>query len=679
MSKQRWCCAILFGLLATSLFAQQPGNGAQKYWVFFKDKNPAGLAKMSTAMREARANISARALRRRNKVQPRDQLIDKYDLPVGQDYLSTLESLGHRPVVISRWLNAVSIWLRDSEKEAIQALPFVRKVQLVGKSVLRPKPEARQMAPPEVLEKPAANTFDYGQSFTQNELVRVPEVHDLGITGSGVLIGMLDTGFKFRDHEVFARMRILGEFDFIHNDDVTENEAGQDVPEQHVHGTETLSVIGGFKEGKLIGPAFDASFLLAKTEIFEKEIPQEEDFWMAGIEWLENQGVDVVSSSLGYLDFYTTADMDGNTAVSTLAGDIAVSKGVVVVNSAGNEGRPGNPWQIIIAPADGDSVIAVGAVTPDGSRSDFSSLGPTADGRIKPDVAAMGSEVIGAFPSSDKMPSPFTVIFGTSFSCPMVAGVAALILSAHPNLTPLEVRDALRLTASQASNPDNLLGWGVINAYDAVLFHGTAFSNMPEVSVNSNRSVDISIKVASRFGIDPNSVILFYRKSSDNIQNETLMTQGSEKNQFVATIPEIGAGEVLRFYFAATDSNNTTSFHPFMAPDSTFLLTDAVLKVPGGSSPPSSFVLRQNYPNPFNPSTTIEYDLPVTSKVSLVVYNLLGQRVRTLVLQTTQSAGMHKAVWDGTDDNGRLVAGGIYFYRLKANDYSSVKRLLIVR
>ncbi|MFQ6116599.1 MAG: S8 family serine peptidase, partial [bacterium] len=302
-------------------------------------------------------------MKRRAKVRAAVNLIDEHDLLVSKNYLNILEKMGHKPVVTSNWLNGASFWLSDSEKRDVEKLHFVKKIQKVASSNLKPRPVDIEPTYPERLQKPGIHSLDYGASFFQNDLLKVPAVHDLGITGRGVWIGMLDTGFKYKDHEAFQNLQVLAEFDFIHNDDITENQEGQDHPAQHNHGTQTLSTIGGFQEGELIGPAFDASFLLAKTEILDQEIPPEEDFWVAGIEWLENQGVDIVSSSLGYLDFYNPSDMDGNTAVTTMAADLAVSRGVVVVNSAGNERQ--SSWHIIIAPADGDSVIAVGAVIED--------------------------------------------------------------------------------------------------------------------------------------------------------------------------------------------------------------------------------------------------------------------------------------------------------------------------
>jgi subtilisin family serine protease len=224
----------------------------------------------------------------------------------------------------------------------------------------------------------------------------------------------------------------------------------------------------------LIGPAFGASFILARTENDSSETPIEEDNWVAAIEWADSIGVDVTSTSLGYLDYgppytsWTWQNMDGNTTLITRAADMAVAKGIVVVNSAGNNGF--NPSRNTLnAPADGDSVIAVGAVSSNGTRASFSSVGPTTSipPRIKPDVMAQGTAVRCAS-ATDTVEYIYNQ--GTSLACPLVAGVVALMLHAKPNATPMQIADALRSTASQPSTPDNQMGWGIINAAGAISY-----------------------------------------------------------------------------------------------------------------------------------------------------------------------------------------------------------------
>jgi subtilisin family serine protease len=287
-------------------------------------------------------------------------------------------------------------------------------------------------------------------------------VHDLGFSGEGVLIALLDTGFDL-SHESLQHIRVEGEYDFVFDDEQTTDEV-EDLRGQDYHGTAVLSVIGGAKDGELYGPAFNADFLLAKTEDLRSETPIEEDNWVAALEWAERLGADVVSSSVVYNDWYNYEDMDGNTAVTTRAADLAVARGMVVVNSAGNIER-GSPWRNIMAPADADSIIAVGAVNYKDMFAYWSCVGPTVDGRIKPEVVARGAGVRSADTLSTLH---YRSMNGTSFSAPLVSGTVALILEAHPNWTPMQVREALLKTANRAGRPDNQYGHGIVDALAAI-------------------------------------------------------------------------------------------------------------------------------------------------------------------------------------------------------------------
>jgi len=231
-------------------------------------------------------------------------------------------------------------------------------------------------------------------------------------------------------------------------------------------------VLAGYAPGKLIGPAYAAGYLLARTENDASETPLEEDNWVAAIEWADSLGVDVVSSSLGYLDYdppipsWTWQDMDGNTTLITRAADMAVARGIVVVNGAGNNGFDPT-HNTLLAPADGDSVITVGGVLPDSVRYVSSSCGPTTDNppRIKPDIMTMGGLDYIALATGT---SQYTFSAGTSFACPLAAGVVALLLQARPSATPMQIREALRATASNSSSPNNQYGWGIVNAVAAL-------------------------------------------------------------------------------------------------------------------------------------------------------------------------------------------------------------------
>ncbi|HSW54524.1 MAG TPA: S8 family serine peptidase [Ignavibacteriaceae bacterium] len=436
-------------------------------WVYFIDKGE----NTNFYLSNPRSVVSEKSIKRREKVFAYSAPLTIKDLPVNSDYIEQVKSQGLKVKWPSKWLNAVSGSVNKNELEQIVLLPFVKKLDIVYKLKKGYQPEND---PNYIIQKPlesdqpvGENSYDYGASFAQLQQINVPAAHDSGFTGQGVTICVMDAGFNRLSHDAFLTMNIIAAWDFVNNDPNVgdENDMGEGS-----HGTMTLSNIGGFASGHLIGPAFNSDYILAKTENTDSETPIEEDNWIAAMEWADSIGVDVTSTSLGYLSYdppypsYTWEDMDGNTTVITNGADYAASIGIVVVNSAGNYGY-NSSHNTLGAPADGDSVITAGAVNSSGSRVSFSSVGPTIDGRIKPDIMALGSGNVVASPSNDHN---YTTASGTSFSCPLSAGVAALILCSNPNLTPMQVRDAMRNTASKNSNPDNLYGWGILNALAAI-------------------------------------------------------------------------------------------------------------------------------------------------------------------------------------------------------------------
>ncbi|MBM2841442.1 MAG: Subtilisin-like serine protease [Bacteroidetes bacterium] len=458
--------------LNTTIHALGP-NDKILVWVFFADKGRYEAAKTSIP----HSFVSERSLLRRQKVRQSHELLDYTDLPVEQSYIDDLRMLGVQIRHRSKWFNCVSVNASRTQIDQIETISFVEKIELVWRGRRRVEPLDEPEDSPATSPTSHVNKvfdFDYGLSLSQVQLINVPAVHNAGNYGQGVLVGVFDNGFRLLNHEAFnsLRSRIIATYDFVdHKVSVAPNDSN---PGFGAHGIVTLSTLAGYKPGQLIGPAFGASFILARTENDSSETPIEEDNWVAAIEWADSIGVDVTSTSLGYLDYgppytsWTWQNMDGNTTLITRAADMAVAKGIVVVNSAGNNGF--NPSRNTLnAPADGDSVIAVGAVSSNGTRASFSSVGPTTSipPRIKPDVMAQGTAVRCAS-ATDTVEYIYNQ--GTSLACPLVAGVVALMLHAKPNATPMQIADALRSTASQPSTPDNQMGWGIINAAGAISY-----------------------------------------------------------------------------------------------------------------------------------------------------------------------------------------------------------------
>ena len=467
-------------------------------WIMFKDKGP------NVAARKQNITLHPKTLERRKKLF--SEPVTWYDVPVHQKYINRIISVGVEVRRESKWLNALSVFASMDQIQTIAGMNFVTRIQPVAK-LRRGKHKTINNITHN--ERRNSSLMDYGLAQTQIEMMNCDLAHDIGYFGQGVRILVIDTGFDLT-HEAFDSLHVIDQWDFINDDNNTANETDSETHDnQHNHGTSVLSIMGAYVPGTLIGPAFGSEYLLAKTEIVAEEIQQEEDNYVAALEWGEANGADVVNSSLGYLDWYSYCDMDGNTAITTIGVDIAASLGLVCVTSAGNwanEDPPEDPCEslsyYISAPADADSVIAVGAVSADSLIVYFSSRGPSYDGRIKPEVSALGVGVAAANPSGGY--SEF--YSGTSASSPLVAGVAAVLLSANPQWTNMEVREALMMTASQADMPNNDYGYGLVNIWSAIFYNYSGSTIPPQrpasFSLNTvypnpfNPSVTLSISMA---------------------------------------------------------------------------------------------------------------------------------------------------------------------------------------
>ncbi len=662
---------VLFAVCTLFVSAQ---DKPQKYWIYFASKENLTLSKSSSMQETAQlTGISERALKRRAKVS--QEIVATEDLPVSKSFLAQLEQRGVHIENTSRWFNAATAYLTQSQREQLQSLPFLKSIEKVAtfKRKELPKVESSQQ---NFSKQSGAQKFSYGQSESQMTLINAIAAHNIGISGRGVLVGMLDTGFRWRIHEAMEKMNVIAEYDFIQKDSVTSNETG-DSGSQDSHGTSTMSLVGGFKEGQLVSPAFNANFILGKTEYVPSETNVEEDNWVAAIEWMEAQGVDVVSSSLGYSEFdagqksYVYADMNGRTATTSKTATIAARKGVVVVNANGNEAQ--SSWHFMTSPADADSIISVGAVNGSGTVAGFSSLGPTSDGRIKPDVSAHGVGTYCASPGKSSYYFPS----GTSMATPLTAGVAAMILSAHPELTPIQVRDALRTTASNTKNPNNEIGWGIINAYKAVLYNGMAISTDPEITLTQDSNYSVGMFVVSNSVVKKDSIRLLYTTDNGTTFTPLAMTltnivdTATNSGKYSAIIPK--SESTPKFYVKAIDATNKPRNSPYTAPTVLYDAKTGTTSVPPGENIPTTFVLKQNYPNPFNPGTIIGYDLPRASFVTLKVYDILGREAATLV-NGIQSFGNYSVPF-----NGARLASGVYFYRLQTDTYTETKRMMLMK
>lgn len=416
---------FITGCYASILPAQNTG------WIFLKDKNL-----------HAAPSLSSQALANRLKqgISP-----DHYDLPVNQIYVQKLTQSGISILAASRWLNAVFAEMTPSQLAWVQKQDFVRSIRLSSH---------HSTSVSHLLPVAAPSTTSY---YTQLEMIGLNQMHSDGFTGKGVIIAVFDNGFANVDSlegfaHIFHQNRLLATHDFVEAD-----EEVFDPCSQCNHGTQVLSVLAANMPGQLLGAAPDASYILARTENSYEETKAEEALFVAAAEWADSLGAQIFNLSYGYRYFdpgegdYLFGDLDGNTALITQVADIAASRGILVVTSAGNYGTNG-----IQAPADGDSVLAVGGVDENRDLYASSSRGPAADGRIKPDLTAMGEGVRTLIYSGELRNSN-----GTSFSSPLVAGLAATMIQAQPRATWAQIRDALLKSADRYNSPDNAFGYGI--------------------------------------------------------------------------------------------------------------------------------------------------------------------------------------------------------------------------
>lgn len=454
-------CRLFLITIFLSLFAfkcvAQTSFSQNTYWVYLTDKQ---FSKYTIEIPQDFLSSKAIDRRLRNNI-----AINQTDLPVSSFYVSQIEALGANIITKSRWLNALSITVSNPEiLDQIKELPFVKSVQVVKK--YKSIKEDILMHHDDLRFEYKTDLSNYGLAGNQFGMIEGPYLHDKGFTGEGMVIAVFDAGFTGVDtgigfSSVWSKDQILGVWNFADNND--------SVFISSYHGTWVLSIMAGDIPGTYIGAAPDAEYYLFRTEVSDSEYIAEEHFWLAAAEQADFLGVDIINSSLSYTTFdvsendHTYADLDGNTTIITKAADMAASKGILVCSSAGNYAQ--DSWKYIGAPADGDSVFSIGAVDGERLYAPFSSVGPTSDGRIKPDISVQGM--------NSTVLSPEGIVYvgsGTSFSSPLAAGASAILWQANPDKSNMEIIQAMKKSASQFQHPDNKLGWGIPNLIIADMY-----------------------------------------------------------------------------------------------------------------------------------------------------------------------------------------------------------------
>ena len=447
-------CSFIFSLIFLGSFwadatqAQElpPQN---RYVIFLSDKQGT-----DHSLDRPLEFLSAAALERREQ---QGIPLDSADLPVNARYVAQLAEAGAEVYYTSRWLNAVMV-AGDLDPETYQKMRFVDRVELIKPTRAEGGRSKQGSSYAGHISSPATQRTEAQLlNVLQNEMLGIDEMHRAGYTGKGVSVAVFDGGFKGVDTVSFFRHlyengQMIPGYDFVGN--------SPNVYRYGQHGTEALSCIAAYEPGVLEAGAYQANIMLCITEESGSEYRVEEYNWLFAAERADSAGIDIISTSLGYTTFddpamnYDYQDLDGNTAVITRAVNLAAQKGMLCVISAGNEGA--GHWRYVSPPADAIDALSVGAVSSSGDRVSFSSFGPTADGRVKPDVSALGLQTVVVNARGDVVRSN-----GTSFSAPLITGLTAGVWEAFPTETNLELIERIRLAGSLSLAPNNELGYGI--------------------------------------------------------------------------------------------------------------------------------------------------------------------------------------------------------------------------
>lgn len=601
-------------------FLMHGRSQSTKHVVFFKEKN-----KTPFTLNNPSAYLSAKAVERRSRY---SIAVDSTDIPLISKYVDSIVKAGTVTLLgRSRWLNAVIIQTNDAAAiRKINSFAFVKSVSGVA---LR---KSNTAVPDKFSQLPAspapfisnrnqqllADTFNYGSSANQVKIHKGEFLHNIGARGQGMIMAFLDAGFfGYQTNQFFDSARIRNQipatWDFV------QNEAG--VNEDNAHGLQSFSTVAAYKPGSFVGSSPEAKYFLLRTEDVSSEQIIEEYNWVLGAEYADSAGVDVISSSLGYTTFddpafnHTYADMNGNTTIISRMADLAAKKGMLVVISAGNEGD--DPWKYIGAPADGDSVLSVGAVNSSGLIAGFSSFGPTGDGQIKPDVVSLGAGTtvssIGGTASTNS---------GTSFSGPNMAGLATCLWQLFPEFNNWKIITTLRKSSDRFETPAEQYGYGLPDMKKAVGLLLGDISTMNASLTNCTADINWSSKdiKTMRYDIErklPGETV--YTKIKTVAAKGTVFS--SQNYQLSDVIANSAEGNVSYRIKQVIDTS-TATFDEYSIDSANIILTS----VCSTNNPGQNLI--QLFPNPVQTTLSLKFaELNSMSNLTLQVYSRQGQLI----------------------------------------------------
>lgn len=521
------------------------------YRIFLKDKGETVFIPGSELYKKTYESISRRALDRRKKVLDSNNLITIQDAPLNQDYLNIIESKGANIIAKIKWENYCVAAISDGDVlKNIASLDFVKAIsatscEFITQSIYKDdkynNENVTSLLNKISIQQSVTDYPEYGKTSDFSKILRIPELHSIGIAGDGVLIGFLDSGFRPKAVPALNNINLTSQYDFVFRDSITSNQQF-DHPKQDHHGSQVLSIAVGNQSGTYLGVAPNAEVALAKTENLHYERKIEEDWFFEGVEWLEFQGVDIINASLGYYKFdksdssYKFSDLTGNKTLAARAVNYASSRGVLFVTAAGNYGPKA---ETINTPADADSAFTVGSVDLDRQVSKFSSRGPDVNGRIRPHIVALGANIPLPVPDDS---TTFIRSDGTSLSAPMIAGSAALVLSAFPELTPYRIKEILINNSDNFPFQNNETGFGLPDVYKAVTEYDIVISPMMTYTIKDFQRIIFIISYSQPI-IEANAFIRF--KLNDMFEEFPLRAIGN--NYYYSDIPN------CRFVFDSAD------------------------------------------------------------------------------------------------------------------------------
>jgi hypothetical protein len=599
---------VLFG---SCLFFSETYSQFNRYIIQFKNKGTGPFSISNPS-----AYLSARAINRRTKF---GMAIDSSDLPITPRYLDSIRSVPNVTVLNrTKWLNQVVVYTTDPAALAkINSFNFVQSANPIAARIAPINREVQDKFKNEtlvpIINRPTARTnnltINYGQTFGQINFHNGQFLHDRGFQGEGMILAMLDAGYiSYKTNPAFDSIRInnqiLGEWNFVNNMQNTDANSG--------HGMNTLSTIAANRPGIMVGTAPHAKFWLFLTEDVTSEYPIEEVNWAAGAEFADSVGADVISSSLGYQDFdnpvfnHLYADRNGNTSIVTRAADLAAKKGMIVMNSAGNYGNLADQRKYISSPADGDSVVAVGATTLTGTIAGFSSWGPNSAGKIKPNIVSVGQGTIVADYSGNPVSGN-----GTSFSNPNIAGLITSLWGAYPEFSNMKIIDAVQRSAHKFNNPDDRFGYGIPNMRTAFYLLKTDRSRQQFGPSGWFKAMpgSFTTQIDAAFIADNSGSVKLYLKniSGAKIDSASFTVDSLDYK----TYSFLNLGPLAAGYYYVQYKSNTKDSSITLSKGANLFATDWI----------------KAFPNPFINQVNLYFKAQVSGNVTICLYDIKGSLV----------------------------------------------------